>query len=92
MKALDDARDKFMGPEEEITEDSVRFERLDSKPKPVKKGTRCWTLGTSLEPNTNIEAPCANGKVGGGVKEYNDISHDLVVVSSVLSIITTFGC
>ncbi|KAJ2915573.1 hypothetical protein MD484_g4825, partial [Candolleomyces efflorescens] len=67
MKALDDARDMFMGPKEDITEDSVHFERLDPRPKPVKK------------------APCANGKVKGGVKEYNIISHDLVVASTNLA-------
>ncbi|KAJ2934226.1 hypothetical protein H1R20_g2866, partial [Candolleomyces eurysporus] len=85
MDALDAARDKFMGPENKITEDSVRFERLNPKPKPVKPDTRCWSLGTSLEPNTNIEAPCANGKVKAGVTEYNDICHDLVVASTSLA-------
>lgn len=81
MDALDRARDNFMGPDEDITADSIRFERLDPKPKPVKEDTRCWTLGMSLEPNTNIEAPCANGKAKDGPTEYNAITHDLVVVS-----------
>jgi hypothetical protein len=82
MSALDAAREKFMGPVEEITEDSVLFERLKPKPKLVKEGTRCWALGTILEPNTNIEAPCANGKTNKGEKEYHDIVHDVVVVSA----------
>ncbi|KAJ2921956.1 hypothetical protein H1R20_g15136, partial [Candolleomyces eurysporus] len=85
MDALDRARDKFMGPEEDITPDSVRFERLDPKPKPVKKNTRCWTLGCSLEPNTNVEAPCANGKAIGEVTEYHGIAHDVVVASTSLA-------
>ena len=80
MDDLDHARDKFMGPVAEITESAVRFERLKPKPKPVKEGTRCWSLGTTLEPNTNIEAPCANSKTNNGVREYHEISHDLVVV------------
>jgi hypothetical protein len=86
MDALDRARDKFLGPEEDISKDSVRFERLVPKPKPVKEGTRCWTLGTSLEPNTNIEAPCANGKAKEGATEYHDIAQDMVVVSNQTSI------
>ncbi|KAJ2918799.1 hypothetical protein MD484_g1636, partial [Candolleomyces efflorescens] len=82
---MDQARDKFMGPEEEITEDSVHFERLDPKPNPVKKGTRCWTLGYSLEPNTNIEAPCANGKANGEAKEYHDITQALIMASTTVA-------
>jgi hypothetical protein len=83
MSALDSARKKFMGPVEEITEDSVRFERLKPKPKPIKEGTKCWALGTILEPNTNIEAPCANGKTNEGEREYHAIVHDVVVVRGV---------
>ncbi|KAJ2911682.1 hypothetical protein MD484_g8731, partial [Candolleomyces efflorescens] len=85
MFNLDLARDKFMGPVEEITETSVHFERLKPKPKPVKEGTRCWSLGTTLEPNTNIEAPCANTKANNGVREYHDIGHDIVVASTKLA-------
>ncbi|KAJ2911780.1 hypothetical protein MD484_g8634, partial [Candolleomyces efflorescens] len=82
MDALDNARDKFMGPEEDITEDSVLFERLDPKPIPVKKDTRCWTLGYSLEPNTNIEAPCANNKGIGGATAYHDTAQAVVTAST----------
>ncbi|KAJ2914453.1 hypothetical protein MD484_g5959, partial [Candolleomyces efflorescens] len=85
MQALDCARDKFIGPVDEITEDSVLFERLKPKPKPVKEGTRCWALGTTLEPNTNIEAPCANGKSNEGEREYHEIVRDLVVASTSLA-------
>ncbi|RXW16849.1 hypothetical protein EST38_g9008 [Candolleomyces aberdarensis] len=80
--ALDKARDKFMGPEDEITEKSVQFERLKPTPKPVKKGTRCWTLGSSLEPNTNIEAPCANGKWKGQTTELHRTTQEVVTVST----------
>jgi hypothetical protein len=89
MDALDDARNKFMGPEEDITEDSVLFERLDPKPTPVKKDTRCWTLGYSVEPNTNIEAPCANGKGIGGATAYNDTAQAVVTVSPLAPQINT---
>jgi hypothetical protein len=70
-----------MGPDEDVTDVSVRFERLEPKPKPVKENTRCWTLGTTLELNTNVEAPCANGKAKEGPTEYHNITHDDVVVS-----------
>ncbi|RXW19796.1 hypothetical protein EST38_g6063 [Candolleomyces aberdarensis] len=82
---LDEARDMFMGPEDEITETSVRFERLKPTPKPVKTGTRCWTLGTSLEPNTNIEAPCANGKWKGQTTELHETTRAVVTASTSMA-------
>ncbi|KAJ2924203.1 hypothetical protein H1R20_g12884, partial [Candolleomyces eurysporus] len=83
--ALDNARGRFMGPEDEITEKSVRFERLKPTPKPVKKGTRCWTMGSSLEPNTNIEAPCANGKWMGQTTEIHETTQDVVSASTSMA-------
>ncbi|KAJ2924235.1 hypothetical protein H1R20_g12861, partial [Candolleomyces eurysporus] len=83
--ALDKARDMFMGPEDEITEKSVRFERLKPTPKPVKTGTRCWTLGASLEPNTNIEAPCANGKWRGETTELHETTRAVVTASTSMA-------
>lgn len=79
--ALDAARDQFMGPEDNITDKSVRFERLKPTPKPVKKKTRCWTLGSSLGPNTNVEVPCANGKWRGETTELHETTRDLMEVS-----------
>ncbi|KAJ2933501.1 hypothetical protein H1R20_g3595, partial [Candolleomyces eurysporus] len=79
--ALDNARGRFMGPEDKITEKSVRFERLKPTPKPVKKGTRCWTMGSSLELNTNIEAPCANGKWMGQTTKIHETTQDVISAS-----------
>lgn len=41
----------------------VYYERNKYAKSVNKEGVRCYTLGTSSEPLTNIVAPCASGKL-----------------------------
>ncbi|KAJ2918333.1 hypothetical protein MD484_g2073, partial [Candolleomyces efflorescens] len=84
-ECLDRAMDGFLGPQDELTPDSVLFERLKPRPTPVGNSTRCYTLGPSLEPNTDIEAPCANSKWRGELVDYHKLTTPLLKASTTLA-------
>jgi hypothetical protein len=71
-EAITQARDRCIGPDEDVSRSmpmksqnrytsGIAFERNDLA-KPVKKGTRCYTLGNSAEGPTLIMAPNKGAK------------------------------
>lgn len=93
MDNLNAARDKCLGPDELITRNKaaksggvyqggVAFER-NGRACPVKRNTRCYTVGNSYEGPTKIMAPNKNAKAKDfdGVDESLEMRRDLLMVS-----------
>jgi hypothetical protein len=98
MEDLNAARDKCLGPDELITRNKavksggvyqggVAFER-NSRACPVKRNTRCYTVGNSYEGPTKIMAPNKNAKV----KDFDSVDESLEMRRDLLMVSQTMPC
>lgn len=90
---LDAARNKALGPADQRTREvpelmngiytgGTAIER-SPRAKPVKEGTRCFTLASSYQPPNRVMSPCAPGKMLGNWDDNQFMRRDILEVCLV---------
>lgn len=101
--ALRSAVDAAMGPKEDITlagpvrnangnwSGGLLMERGDDRCKPVKAGTRCYTIANSYQTPKEMWSPMAQSKVNGAIDEGNLLRRNLILVRLLFFLLILLG-
>jgi hypothetical protein len=98
IKLLDDSRDIFLGPTEDMTSEKpkvdpnnparliggTKFERLGQHP--VKDSGRCYSLSMTHQRQRSLVGPTAGGKYIGHLEDGDDHSVNLEIRSKVIKV------